>query len=73
MADGRDLARQLLDRAADDEVAAREMVSVAHVADAIVAFHAQQAVEKASPCENSGDTVLHAVAVRSTAATRVAA
>jgi len=47
MADGADLARELLARAADDEAAAREMLPVAAVTDAIVAFHAQQAAEKA--------------------------
>jgi HEPN domain-containing protein len=46
MATQGDLARLLLDRAAEDEAAAREMLPVAGVTDAIVAFHAQQAVEK---------------------------
>jgi HEPN domain-containing protein len=41
-----DLARQLLRRARDDEVAAKAMLPVESVTDAIVGFHAQQAVEK---------------------------
>lgn len=46
MATGRDLAEQLLRRAADDEAAARAMLPLEPVTDAIVGFHAQQAVEK---------------------------
>jgi HEPN domain-containing protein len=46
MATGRDLAEQLLRRAIDDETAAREMLPLEPVTDAIVGFHAQQAVEK---------------------------
>jgi HEPN domain-containing protein len=42
-----DLARQLLDRAQDDVVAANALLDVAAVSDAIVGFHAQQAVAKA--------------------------
>jgi len=41
------LARQLIDRARDDANAADALVDVAAVSDAIVGFHAQQAVEKA--------------------------
>ena len=48
MGDGeRELAAQLLDRAADDVAAANALLDVAGVSDAIVGFHAQQAVEKA--------------------------
>ena len=48
MGDGeRELAAQLLDRAADDVAAASALLEVAGVSDAIVGFHAQQAVEKA--------------------------
>src|SRR5450755_3646317 len=47
MADHRDLARELLARARDDELAAKALLSAGEVSDAIVAFHAQQAVEKA--------------------------
>jgi HEPN domain-containing protein len=46
MASSGDLARLLLDRAAEDEAAARELLPIDRVTDAIVAFHAQQAVEK---------------------------
>lgn len=46
MATGHDLAEQLLRRAADDEAAARAMLPLEPVTDAIVGFHAQQAVEK---------------------------
>ncbi len=46
MATGRDLAEQLLRRAADDEAAARAMLPLESVTDSIVGFHAQQAVEK---------------------------
>ena len=47
MADQHDLARGLLDLAHDDHVAASALLDVAAVSDAIVGFHAQQAVEKA--------------------------
>ena len=47
MADARDLARELLERARDDERAARALLSAGELSDAIVGFHAQQAVEKA--------------------------
>jgi HEPN domain-containing protein len=47
MASQRDLADQLLGRAREDEVAARAMLDISAVTDAIVGFHAQQAVEKA--------------------------
>jgi HEPN domain-containing protein len=47
MADQHDLARELLDLAQDDHVAAQALLDVAAVSDAIVGFHAQQAVEKA--------------------------
>jgi len=46
MATGHDLAEQLLRRAVDDEAAARAMLPLETVTDAIVGFHAQQAVEK---------------------------
>jgi HEPN domain-containing protein len=46
MATGNDLAEQLLRRAVDDEAAARAMLPLKPVTDAIVGFHAQQAVEK---------------------------
>lgn len=46
MATGHDLAEQLLRKAADDEAAARAMLPLESVTDAIVGFHAQQAVEK---------------------------
>jgi HEPN domain-containing protein len=46
MATGRDLAEQLLRRAADDEAAAHAMLPLESVTDSIVGFHAQQAVEK---------------------------
>jgi len=46
--DGRDLARALLDRAADDITLVRRVVDDAEIADAIVGFHAQQAVERPS-------------------------
>ncbi len=46
MPTGRDLAEQLLRRAADDETAARAMLPLESVTNAIVGFHAQQAVEK---------------------------
>lgn len=47
MADQHDLAEELLARAADDEAALRALLNVQSVTDAIVGFHAQQAVEKA--------------------------
>jgi HEPN domain-containing protein len=47
MATGHDLAEQLLRKATDDEEAARAMLPLESVADTIVGFHAQQAVEKA--------------------------
>ena len=47
MATERDLARELLARARDDLAAAQALRSAGEVSDAIVAFHAQQAVEKA--------------------------
>jgi HEPN domain-containing protein len=47
MAGELDLAEQLLRRAADDEAAAKALLSVKSVTDAIVAQHAQQGVEKA--------------------------
>lgn len=47
MADQRDLARELVGLAQDDLAAAEALLDVAVVSDAIVAFHAQQAVEKA--------------------------
>jgi HEPN domain-containing protein len=47
MPDARDGARALLARAVDDEEAARALQSVERVSDAVVGFHAQQAVEKA--------------------------
>jgi len=47
MADRLDLARELLERAEDDERAARALAPVDEVSNAIVGFHAQQTVEKA--------------------------
>jgi HEPN domain-containing protein len=47
MATSADLARRLLGTAHDDEFAARSVLPIEGVADAIVGFHAQQAVEKA--------------------------
>jgi HEPN domain-containing protein len=47
MAGHTDLARELLRLADDDLIAARTMVDVPAVTDAIVGFHAQQAAEKA--------------------------
>jgi HEPN domain-containing protein len=44
--DGRDLARKLLRRADADLQLVRHVVDEADIADAIVGFHAQQAVEK---------------------------
>jgi HEPN domain-containing protein len=46
MASQRDLAEQLLRRASDDEAAAKAMLPIESVTDVIVAFHAQQGVEK---------------------------
>jgi len=46
MAIGQDLAEQLLRKAVDDEEATRAMLPLEPVTDAIVGFHAQQAVEK---------------------------
>ena len=47
MAGELDWAEQLLRRAADDEAAARALLPVTSVTDAIVGQHAQQGVEKA--------------------------
>lgn len=47
MASQRDLAERLLSLAREDGIAARAMLNVGVVTDAIVGFHAQQAVEKA--------------------------
>ena len=47
MATNRDLARELFALARDDATAAGEMAGITSVADGIVGFHAQQAVEKA--------------------------
>jgi HEPN domain-containing protein len=47
MGDEHALARQLLDRADDDVAAADALLHADRVSDAIVGFHAQQAVEKA--------------------------
>ena len=47
MADEHDLARELLTRAGDNEQASRTLSNAREVSDAIVGFHAQQAVEKA--------------------------
>lgn len=44
--DRRDLARALLDRAAGDEALVRKVLDDPEIPDAIVGFHAQQAVEK---------------------------
>lgn len=46
MADAADVPRVLLGLAADDEFTARSVLSIAGVTDAILGFHAQQAVEK---------------------------
>jgi HEPN domain-containing protein len=43
----RDHARVLLGKARDDEVAVRKLAEDTEIADAVVGFHAQQAVEKA--------------------------
>jgi HEPN domain-containing protein len=45
MSDQRDLARELVGLAEDDRAAAAALLDIAGVSDAIVAFHAQQAVE----------------------------
>jgi excisionase family DNA binding protein len=47
MADQADLARDLLALADDDRAAAHALLDVGEVSNAIVGFHAQQAVEKA--------------------------
>jgi HEPN domain-containing protein len=47
MADDSDLARELIGRARDDRAAAAALLGVGTVSDAVVGFHAQQAVEKA--------------------------
>jgi HEPN domain-containing protein len=47
MAEPPDLPRSLLGLARDDEFAARSLLPVAGIADAILGFHSQQAVEKA--------------------------
>lgn len=47
MAGPADLARQLLEFAAADQLAARTLASADGITDAIVGFHAQQSVEKA--------------------------
>ena len=44
--DGQDLARVLATKAAGDEAALERLVDDARVPDEVVAFHAQQAVEK---------------------------
>lgn len=46
MATPADLAQELLKLARDDEVAVKALLDRPEVADAIVGFHAQQAVEK---------------------------
>lgn len=46
MASQIDLAKQLLQRASDDEAAANALLHVDSVTDLIVGFHAQQGVEK---------------------------
>ncbi|MGH2903163.1 MAG: HEPN domain-containing protein [Solirubrobacteraceae bacterium] len=43
---GADTAAILLERATEDEVAARSLIDVAGITDSTVGFHAQQAVEK---------------------------
>lgn len=47
MASQQDLAEQLLRRADTDAAGARAMLPIDDVADVLVCFHAQQAVEKA--------------------------
>jgi HEPN domain-containing protein len=46
MADVMDVARQLLDLAADDEFMAKSLLPIEGVTDAGLGFHVQQAVEK---------------------------
>jgi len=46
MADAHALAHELIERARDDERAAKVLLSAGEVSDEIVGFHAQQAVEK---------------------------
>lgn len=48
MSDSADTPRMLLNLAIDDEFAARSLLPVEGVTDAILGFHAQQAVEKAT-------------------------
>jgi hypothetical protein len=63
MADEADLARELLGLAADDLTAARALIDVPSVADAIVGFHAQQATEKgveSSPGRGGARLSIHA-------------
>jgi HEPN domain-containing protein len=43
----RDHARVLLAKARDDEVAAQKLAADPEISDAVVGFHAQQAIEKA--------------------------
>jgi HEPN domain-containing protein len=47
MASEQDLAEQLLRRADEDAAGAGAMLPIDEVADVLVCFHAQQAVEKA--------------------------
>jgi len=47
MASQQDLAEQFLRRADTDATGARAMLPIDDVADVVVCFHAQQAVEKA--------------------------
>lgn len=47
MASEQDLAEQLLRRADEDAAGAKGMLPIDEVADVLVCFHAQQAVEKA--------------------------
>lgn len=46
MSESTDVSRVLLDLAAGDELAARSLLPVEGVTDAVLGFHAQQAVEK---------------------------
>jgi HEPN domain-containing protein len=46
MTDDGDASRVLIDLARDDEFAARSLLDIPGVSDAILGFHAQQAVEK---------------------------
>jgi len=64
MASQHDLAEQLLQRASDDEAAARAMLPIGSVTDMIVGMLAQQGVEKsikaqvesaAAPAAEAGD------------------